>query len=676
MDNQPSYNPNEIVTLTGSDGSIKQVPRAQLPQYGLDTNYISQADTYANSVRAGAISPKDVPQAYSGATLRLLNQDGYSDPNSAQAKDAAKSNKEFSTIKTAAQNVFDAYKATPDFEKNQLADETINNLPFTPAANLKNQTKGAAAGITSALTDSKRFPSDNEVRNLIGLLPSATSGGANATANVKALDNLLIAKYKQGFDPEYLQQFGLTRDKNGKAAPSGQASGANSDPGLLNRILTGGAKEIAGTAQGIKNTFSQPLPSHNTPVAQQVNTLKQVGSNIVQGLNQQAGEPLKGGDVLGRAENYAIDHPLATAATVLPGIKAAQEAGVVGKVADTAGNVANTVKGKLPTIGAGDVQSASVKASDLLNGGGTKDLIARNVNMDNAVDMNKTLMDHNIKSSLTDKGKIEATSRAIIDEGNNINKALKNSSEKISSSDLSNGMKDSLMKKYPASLEPTINDVVNKMAQEGKFDLSKGDNMINMSSINQAKTGLMDNRLTYLGLGEGGKAGAAISQDAAKYLRNIISDKVPEATPSLRAYANLRTYHDDVLTNPGGLQVKGNMLNTVGGLVNNPLDYAAQKVYNSAKGNLPPITQTAPSAQLRATGASIPSSRLPLVPPSAQNVPKEVIDTIVNGKGAAQSNRLLRDNRYSQGNWQPRVSTADRKATTSLVQNSQKKRYQ
>lgn len=72
-------NPQELVTLTNKKtNQIKQVPRSQLSQYGLPSDYVSQSDNYAKAIISGNAAVTDVPQEYKGAVLQVLGQNGYS----------------------------------------------------------------------------------------------------------------------------------------------------------------------------------------------------------------------------------------------------------------------------------------------------------------------------------------------------------------------------------------------------------------------------------------------------------------------------------------------------------------------------------------------------------------------------------------------------------------------
>ena len=73
----PQYDPNEDVTLVGNKGTVKVVKRKDLGQYDLPPDYISQADTYAKSVKDGVADIGSIPESYRAGALQTLNRQGY-----------------------------------------------------------------------------------------------------------------------------------------------------------------------------------------------------------------------------------------------------------------------------------------------------------------------------------------------------------------------------------------------------------------------------------------------------------------------------------------------------------------------------------------------------------------------------------------------------------------------
>lgn len=176
--------------------------------------------------------------------------------------------------------------------------------------------------------------------------------------------------------------------------------------GQLPQIVKNAGQDIKGIINGVANLPSAALQSlekaRNGTPEEQLQAMHDLslwgfGENVVKGyiseLNQLAGEPLKGGDVVGRAVNRAYEKPVTTALDLLP--------------------VAGRAKGALPEIGAGGKASAAVesisgKASTLKTG--AKSLA-------NDVATNAFASNFTIPSKLASRIKIDDVAAKMIENG-------------------------------------------------------------------------------------------------------------------------------------------------------------------------------------------------------------------------------------------------------------------
>lgn len=314
----------------------------------------------------------------------------------------------------------------------------------------------------------------------------------------------------------------------------------------------------------------------------------------------------------------------------------ARPSGLIGKTASTGKNI---IESTLETT----------------TGGGTKELIAQNVLKDQAESLNKTLLDHDIYK-YSDKGRIEATQKALVDEGANLAKKFAASKGTLNTSILDQQV-DTILKSNGVSDPAVASQIKITLSDSGVLDLSS-----NTSTLTNYQLWEMAKKADEFGpkafnIPSIGPQAKAITKDISRYLRGYLAENVKEATPNMRAYANLRTYMDDILTDPAGIKVKGAMsimnviANVANAAVGKPLEVAGQKAYNLLDTLSPELKTSAPSVSL---------NKLPVI----KNVPQGFtrkplgempqIMTSIEQNRPAQSSRLLRDMRYKQGHFVPR----------------------
>lgn len=636
-----TINPEEEVTLVWSKSKrVERVKRSKLKDYGLPEDYISNADTYAKSVASGAMLPSEVPETYRTGALRALEAQGYTpktqvereiEASKAKAKPAAQALSEgIDKLKQQAKNA-----SVTDVVASKLTGGNIGVEAdlFDQSKKLLGQTV-AKLYENGRLSDKDRDFYQNEILKL--------SAVGSQSAIERRLDNLREEVLRQsGYKPEDFKRKNPEKDKDSR------------DTGSFVGNVERNVKDIGSGLVSLGQSVAEQGAQGKTSTDITLGMLPSIGQGLVS----------EGGKFLQDPVNYAYENPVDVGTALLPPIK--------GATTVTKGIRASKL---VPT--SEKIATGAENVAERITGGGTKELIEKNVMLDDARSMSKTLLDKNILNSMDTKGKIVKTQQALVDEGRNIEKSLKNAKDvngqplRYESNKLAEEAGNYLTERYGAGNEGVIQEVVDQMAKEGKFTMSTGSQVVDPLAVNAAKTGLYDYGLRQLGIGEAGKIYKQMANDLASFLRQKLATDVPEATPYLREYGNLRTYLDDVLQDPSGLDVKAGFWSTVANLARAPIEKGVQKVYNMSK----PLPKINNATQVPATSVQA-SQALPAVRPSAKPVEKEVIEKILRGKGEPQATRLVRDNRYKQGNPKFKASTKERKASEKFVSRAAKKRY-
>lgn len=314
-----------------------------------------------------------------------------------------------------------------------------------------------------------------------------------------------------------------------------------------------------------------------------------LGKGIVNEANELTGRPLEGGDILGRILNRAYEKPVSTVLDILPFIKTPK--GLTGTTeaieAGREGELINTLK-KGAAIGeeGNIITKGAERFNEVLTGGGPKDLIAKNVMLDEAQSLSKSLLDHNIQGQLTNKGKIVKTQQALSDVGSNLEKIYKASPKKWTGQQLNRIIEDTLKKEYGSNQisAPLIQQVKDTITQRGGFDITKNDSVLTAEDVwKLKKSGEEFGKAAY----NFPKTGP-LMQDMAKRITSILRDElareVPKAVPELRDYGNLRSYMDDVLKDPRGLNVnRGGVIRGGVDTIRKLLELGTQGIYNLGK---------------------------------------------------------------------------------------------
>ncbi len=212
------------------------------------------------------------------------------------------------------------------------------------------------------------------------------------------------------------------------------------------------------------------------------------------------------------------------------------------------------------------------KYGEAVNGGGSKDLIARNVNLDGAITSNEANFRNGINSALTGTDKIQKTQEALTNWGQEINKIYtKSTTPPTDSSTVANTVKSELLQ---GGFDPKEIQAVYKSITGG------GNRALNDSSLWDLKRKLDDSSFNSSNLMNNKRQAF---QAAGRVVRNMLDTNVKEARPALRMYQTLLDNMEGLQERPGGLN-PGSITNLPGTVVKgakNVGNYAAQKVFDA-----------------------------------------------------------------------------------------------
>lgn len=568
----PPVNPQDMVTLTNKKtNQIKRIPRADLPQYGLPMDYQSQSDVYAKSVKDGNADLTSVPETYRGGAMAALNDMGY---------------------KKKTQKETDADSAKGELVKNAKAIQVVmgNKSKMSP-----DEYKTALESAVSSYTAAKSFAEGgknltaNELAVLAGQTPRIQQNGpsifdkanefftgqkftpkgelADDEATVARKINIAL----KGLDPTYKDQ-AMPNLSSGKQEGSGQS--------VSSRLVSGAGKNIKDLATGAVDTAKTFAGDALSPGGLDY-AMGHAGVNAVKGIANQAMDmapvSFENGDMtkpsldLGKTTNYAIDNPVNTAMTMLPFLKGMPK----GVAAADEGGLGAEAVGVADATSANPVQKIIRNTADLVNGGGSKEYIARQAKNTNAIPQNQVLLEDGVLGHPTETGKIQASSKAMQKYGSQLGDIYKNSDKIFKSDELGKTLDSKLA---DMGYQPkAIQFIKNYVQQQGSFDLGSGDNLIPMEKAWQAAQKLEKNPPKMLKNPETGQAFKQLSLDTAKIIRNELGGKLPETKPLNARYSAHADYMENGLQDPQGMNP------SAGGIVNG--------IVNMGKGAVNPMLQ-------------------------------------------------------------------------------------
>lgn len=548
--------PDGTVEITNKrTGATKIVQPADLPNYGISyTKYADEAKAFSSV--GGKAQGLDVPL-------------------SATEQKKADADKAKQDIITTAQSLQEVIK---------------NKDKYNPDAY-----KSAVNSIASALTMQKKEAdklgaslTGNELAILSGQVPVVEQKGQNALDKLtgrippqtgKVLDSEEVMKNKlallisglQGkkISPEQLNQVSPAEDQ-GKSLQGLLSNAGSNTKDILNSILGLPAQAI--DLQKKYGSMGKSVISGEGPGRGVLMNALFPAGQAAQEANQALGQPLQGGDIIGRATNRAYEKPVTTAmdiATLIPFLK--------GKSAEVP---QPTKSFNEVSQGANPVQDMLRQATDVVSGGGSKEYLARTANNPNSLPQNQVLLEEGILAKPTATGKITATSKSMNKYGSQIGDIYKKSTEPIMGADLGKAI-DSQLKdmgydtKSVRFMKGYIND-------HGGFDLSKGDSSIPQEKAWLAARNLETSPPKMMKNPESVAMYKKLSQDAARIIRDTLAQKNPEVVPLNARYSALADYMNNVLKDPQGISAQGGIINNVAKGAKVGLDALLNVGYNAA----------------------------------------------------------------------------------------------
>lgn len=314
---QQSYDPEELVTLTGSKGTVKRVKRKELAQYKLPPNYQSQADIYAQGVQGGNSDISGIPEKYRAGAITVLNENGFK-KGKTDIADTAKKVLDVLNNKST-------YKSEQDYQDAlNYAASDYNTRGFGQGG--KNLT-GTEKTILSGTLLNQGEQGANAIQKGSGFITGYTPPKKGVVADPEdTIRNKMIQALKAaGQDTSKYEKASATSQ-----APSGNTQQPKSFGGFVGNTWTN-TKDIVNAILNIPGAMAKgdfPVPGiPNSPVTtpQMVKFYANASAGIVNDLNETAGRPLEGGDILGRMGEHAYNKPVDTALWVLPAIEGVKE---------------------------------------------------------------------------------------------------------------------------------------------------------------------------------------------------------------------------------------------------------------------------------------------------------------------------------------------------------------
>lgn len=333
-------NPDGSVKIVNSlTGEVKDVKPDDLASYNpklvsdYQTKLKTQTETnaYTQSVMAGSIKPESIPESQRGEVQVQLNEKKF-DPKKQKADDAKKEILQSAQAVQAVINNKDRY--TDDKEYQDALRFASSRLSAAQGFGEGGKTlSGSELGILSgSLINIEPQRKQNVIDRLTGYVPPATG---------KVLDDEETIKNKMENAISYIKTGKLPDPKN---RPKGQSKETflgnvvkdaknigNDILGLPGIYVDAYKKGVTGTDEDKKRMLGMVNP---------VTMGASIGNGLLSNLNKDIGEPLKGGDIIGRVGKNFYERPVGTTLDVLPfigeGVSAARGLSTGAKVAEGA----------------------------------------------------------------------------------------------------------------------------------------------------------------------------------------------------------------------------------------------------------------------------------------------------------------------------------------------------
>jgi len=320
------------------NGQEGQIPDQDFdPQYydKLDENGKSSIDNAAQAVSGGQLTMADIPQNQRIAVASYIaSQNGGKIPTTADKTEATKKK----GVATAAKNYLDTYNKLLSSNADLNSEDSKRQLAY--AAGKYNSIAGFGEGgkvlsaaelgiLAPTLIKTERQPDKNWVqRNITGGVPEMVKGylketPAQAAEKMKlALQNTNpeLAKQYQSNNQEQKQTFGQYLGE----IPGNALKDANNIIGGLAQMpgyLMNKGQEIQAEDQKA-SPLQSILGKALIPQRMAYKLGKEMIPGVINEANQFLGEPLKGGDIIGRAGYRMHEKPVTSALDILTVAKA------------------------------------------------------------------------------------------------------------------------------------------------------------------------------------------------------------------------------------------------------------------------------------------------------------------------------------------------------------------
>lgn len=676
--------PNEEVTLTGSKGTVKRIKRSELPSYNLPIDYISQADTYAKSVKSGVSTVDQVPAEYRAAALQTLSAQNYTPRTKDEIAIETSKNKARPTAEALYGGIQKLKRQAKDVGVGDVIASKLTGGNYgTEADNFDTSKKLIGQSVAKLYENGRLSDKDREFyqKEILKLSSLGRTEAVNSKLNNLSEDILRAAGYSaKDFENKYPDDATLLgAKKSGYKSPGADFKREN---GVTAQDFKNDAISVGKGLAQLPPIFVSALgESFTNPVKQaqdSVNFVKQALPAIVDSYKTTFSNTPE-------AAEYRSRHPLETMTNlippVLPEINAAGAAGRVGVAGSLLSKTGKAAKVAKIAEEGGDVAKVAerggnlTKVADVISGGGSKEYIAREAR--GAIPQKQVLMEEGVLKAPTETGRIKRTTEALDRNGEKLAETYKNSKVKITGEDLNKALDKKLTE--AGWRQEDIDQIKDHLTRSGQIDVTSEGFSVSMTpeDIWRGVRKIEQNPPKSVGSAESAMALKTLNRDAGRAIRELLGNKVPEAKPFNDRYAALKDYFDEGLPgNPAGIGgAPGGITSTVGKAVTSSINPALNygRDFLNRGRSVPEI----PTSVGQVIEDAVPSAQMmPQIqrtPVVRSNVPQEVIETIVKGKGPAQSRRLIRDMRTGTDNLD--FTPKSKKEARYTVEKSKKKRY-
>lgn len=565
---------NMPVSKINPDGTVKiynkntgqelDVKPEKLGEYsGSLVKEYQEIQTNANSLSSGDVALKDIPSGSRTGAIQALEA---SKKKILSPEDKVTKRKEDERNRSYGVLEKDVASFEQNFKEAGLKGKLLSALPantgLSPeSADFDAQRDTMAYSLAKSLGEqSGQGVSDKDIAKWLTRLPSRSDTDKEAQLKI---DNI----YKD-----------LSNRKGGKPLKSGLTDSENKEDTGIGGLLQnakGDAKDLLNSilnlpgqaVQGLQETATAPFKQGGSPqdllqllsLAGNVATGNPVGAvseqmtkdavpGMISGVNETLGRPLEGGDVAGRIGENAYKNPVDTLLALSPLLATK---GLRGAKAVAGGETGALEELKILQQSPSKSQNLIRQGVDLGSGAGSKEYIARQAVSKNTLPQNQVLLDEGILLHPSETGKIQATSKAMEKYGTEIGNAYKDSDRVFKGDVLGKKLDEGL--KEQGYDKKSIDFIKNYINQQGSFDLGSGDNIILTEKAWTAAKNLEKNPPKMMKNPESAGMYKQLSGDAARILRNELAEKVPEIRELNARYSALRDYMDKRLSTPEGL---------------------------------------------------------------------------------------------------------------------------